>query len=370
MGRQRNRKLAWLSDCKHVIVDKGWFVYRPYLGGGKYGPQIKLAREKAPKSEIFKRYEEVTSTGGSYTLQWLLDTFLTSPYARKEIKPVTLGGYQGYRDVIVNRKNKNGARFGDTSLSVITIRTMRRYLDTYPYPVSANRHVQFISSAFAWGVQRYKQVESNPCTSIKLNKEKARDRYIEDWEFAVGYESALTMRIPHFAPAMRIAYLCRARRNEVYQLRHRDTRKRGIFLERSKGSMNEITTWTPDLREAVAMCQSIYPDTRVPENDHTPYLIHDKSGLKYGKNALDSAWQRVVSKARKIGAELPDELVEDALESGAKVVGNRVWLSDSYTFHDIKAKGVTDHNNHESGHMSEKMKAVYNRKPKEVEATR
>lgn len=40
------------------------------------------------------------------------------------------------------------------------------------------------------------------------------------------------------------------------------------------------------------------------------------------------------------------------------------------TFHDIKAKGVTDHVNHHSGHLSAKIKAVYNRKPKLVKATR
>ncbi len=41
-----------------------------------------------------------------------------------------------------------------------------------------------------------------------------------------------------------------------------------------------------------------------------------------------------------------------------------------FSFHDIKAKGVSDHELNESGHKSEKAKAVYMRKTKEVKATK
>ena len=41
-----------------------------------------------------------------------------------------------------------------------------------------------------------------------------------------------------------------------------------------------------------------------------------------------------------------------------------------FTFHDIKAKGVSDHDLNENGHKSEKAKDVYMRKTKEVKATK
>ena len=72
---------------------------------------------------------------------------------------------------------------------------------------------------------------------------------------------------------------------------------------------------------------------------------------------------------KTIGAELPPELLEEARAMNAKIIGNRVWIAGGFTFHDIKAKGVTDHEQHESGHLTAKMKAIYNRKPKEVKAT-
>jgi len=49
-----------------------------------------------------------------------------------------------------------------------------------------------------------------------------------------------------------------------------------------------------------------------------------------------------------------------------KVVTNE----NKFTFHDIKAAGVTNHPLHESGHKSEKAKAVYLRGTKEVQATK
>ncbi|MBO1928507.1 hypothetical protein J3998_13120 [Thiomicrorhabdus sp. 6S2-11] len=43
---------------------------------------------------------------------------------------------------------------------------------------------------------------------------------------------------------------------------------------------------------------------------------------------------------------------------------------ERFSFHDIKAKGVSDHALHESGHKTESAKARYMRKTKEVEATK
>ena len=66
------------------------------------------------------------------------------------------------------------------------------------------------------------------------------------------------------------------------------------------------------------------------------------------KNALDSAWQRIVAKLIKQGV---------------------VVKANNFTFHDIKAMGVTNHPLHEAGHKSENAKAVYLRGTKEVVAT-
>lgn len=45
-------------------------------------------------------------------------------------------------------------------------------------------------------------------------------------------------------------------------------------------------------------------------------------------------------------------------------------LKERFTFHDIKAKGVTDHDKKASGHKTKKMQAVYDRKPGVVAPTK
>ena len=45
-------------------------------------------------------------------------------------------------------------------------------------------------------------------------------------------------------------------------------------------------------------------------------------------------------------------------------------LKERFTYHDVKAKGVSDHAKKAGGHKSKKMAAVYDRKPDVMEPTR
>ena len=104
--------------------------------------------------------------------------------------------------------------------------------------------------------------------------------------------------------------------------------------------------------------------------DKPRYLIKRKDGGRYTKNALDSAWQRVIKKAMTKGVELPPELLEEAKRDGARMIGNCVVIDGGFTFHDIKAKGYTDRKEHNAGHKSARMHSVYMRKPDLVKATK
>jgi hypothetical protein len=118
----------------------------------------------------------------------------------------------------------------------------------------------------------------------------------------------------------------------------------GIMLVRGKGSSNEVTEWTPRLKEAVAAARLLYvgDDKAVKSN----LLIHGKDGRAIKKNQFDSAWQRLIAKAMQNG------------------------LSESFTFHDIKAKGVSDHTDKASGHKTKKMQKIYDRVPARIKATK
>lgn len=354
-----------------VYRDQSRYKYRPYLGREngqpKYGKPIRLCGLDASISEVWQAYENLINKDNN-TLSWLVGEYLKSGQF-KELAGKTQYEYTGYSNLILDFKMKSGHRFGAAPLHKINKRVIRGYLDTYPAKVSANRHVQFLSAVFTWGEERYPIVKSNPCTGVRRNREESRDRYIEDWEYAVTYACAKTMRNPLFAPAMEIAYLCRARRDEIFSLTERNLKKDGVHLVRGKGSDDEITAWSPRLREAIAEAKKINIKAPIPINAPR-YLMRRKDGGKYTKNALDSAWQRVMKKAKEVGAILPPELLEEAREAGARIACSRVMIDGGFTFHDLKAKGYTEAKHHSAGHRSARMHSVYMRKPELVEATK
>lgn len=371
MPRKRQNTPDWLP--KYTIPVRGWYVYRPYIGSknGKptFGPEKRITKIGCTPQEFFKVFEALQPKE-SHTIGWLLEEYNKSKKFRK-LAIDTQRGYIGYKTVICRQeivfKNGNKTTFGELSLESMSTPKIQRYIDSYAGEKSANRHIQYLSAAWNWARRRYEGMPFNPCAGVELNEETARERYIEDWEYAVVYLCAQSMRNPYFAPAMEFAYLCRARRGEIFNLDESNIKNDGIFLERSKGSMNEITLWSPALKQALEDVRLIYPKAPTPIKGRK--LLHDKAGLPYTKNALDSAWQRIMKKAKTTGAELKGVLLEGAIDAGIKPVNSFIKIKESFTFHDIKAKGVTDHEKGESGHLTSKMKAVYQRKPKRVEAT-
>lgn len=208
--------------------------------------------------------------------------------------------------------------------------------------VTANRHHSYMSILFGWGIER-SWCEVNPAKQVRKFRETARSRYIEDWEFELVLEVARKSSYPYLAPMMEIAYMCRARSIEMRALTEAEILPEGVYLKRAKGSISEITGWSDRLRKAVAEARSLFPNA--PISMKRP-LFHSKTGAAIPTESFKTAWGRVM---------------REAMVSG---------LSERFTFHDIKAKGVSDHDSKASGHRSKKMQAVYDRKPGIVSPTK
>jgi integrase len=127
---------------------------------------------------------------------------------------------------------------------------------------------------------------------------------------------------------MELAYLLRARLSEVQNLRVSDVSDTHVRLIRLKGSEGELTVLSERLRAAVS-------DVRGGD-----YVVH-----RYSQSAFRSAWRRLQANMKKAGIE-------------------------PFAFHDLKAKGISDHNTNHSGHRSPVMRKTYVRKLQEVPATR
>ena len=302
-------------------------VLRPYLGriNGKikWGKRIKLAAYDAPLSEIWQAYEE-REQPKAHTISWLLSLYLSSPHYRSLAKR-TQSDYQRHAVVIGSRRMPNGKSFGATSLSAVTKRTIRGYLDTAPAPIQANRQIAFLKSAWSWAEERH-AVPLNPCIGVRPNPEKPRDRYVTHDE----YELALSHAPEWLQIAMGLAYWCRARRAEVLAMTYQNVKEGGLLVERSKASLSEIT-----VAEEVELL--IERSRALPEGSDR--LVRNAKGQPVSTGGFDSAWRRLALK-----------------------------MGDShFHFHDLKAKGVSDMEGEQwAGHKSKKALAVYQRKARRI----
>lgn len=317
--------------------------YRPYLGGGQFGKSVYL---KGPDGEflpftagrdaIFKAYAAVTSEEKpARTLSWLLGEYVASPrYAR--LMPATRKHYDHYRAAIEGRDLSNGKRFGDVPLEKITRGVIAKYRDSMSKaPIQANRHLQFLGAVFSFALER-EYVSENPVTGVEKNRQPPRTHYVEDKDYWLAYDLAPGW----LGAAIELAYLCRGRKGEILGLKPKEhLLEKGVYLKRTKGSESEVTEWSDRLRAAVERARAHNRDVI------SPYLLHGADGKQVGSSAFNSAWRRLMGKVKAAGG-VP------------------------FPYHDIKAKGVTDHTEHAAGHKSERMKAVYVRLPDVVPATR
>lgn len=343
MGRSRGtRRDNALPEYVYRIASKDRVVWREYLGQGRFGRSVTLLSATdqpllagAPHRDILAAYGRQIAQGGARTLEWLLREHMKAPRVRP-IAARTEQDYERYVDAISAAPLRNGRKFGDTDIKRLSPGVMAKYRDRLKAtPVTANRHLQFLSAAFSWAVER-EYLASNPCKGVRKFSAPGRTRYVEDWEF----DLVQGLAPDYVAVAMELAYLMRARRGEILALRREDVSERGIFLRRSKASESEVTLWSERLDEAHKAAQALHRGTI------SPWVLHKADGGPIQVQSFATAWGRLMAKAMKSG------------------------LAERFTFHDLKAKGLTDDTEHWAGHKSDRMRQVYQRLAREKKATR
>ena len=308
---------------KYVFRARNAFWYKPWLGRvdgkQKWGKTIRLADDTVPMSELWSIYEGLGQAEKD-TVRWMMDLYLGSSQFER-LKPKTKKDYLAAVEKICSKPVGNKT-FGESRLNRVTKRTIRDYLDTYPHPVAANRHIAVLKSAWSWCEERH-DIPENPCKSVKLNREEPRQRYVSDDE----YETVLRMAPPPIQQMMELAYLLRGRLSEVLAIRAEHIHDDYLEFHRLKGSEGELCELSDRLRAALS-------DVRGGE-----YVCH-----QYSESGFRSAWRRLQGKMREGGIE-------------------------PWPFHDLKARGVSDHVDNFAGHRSPNMKKVYVRKLQRVPAT-
>ena len=323
MSRSREPENAWMPE--RVYFKKGRYVYveswKPYV-------EHFLCGGDATKHQVWTAHERVTNVENN-SLNALVAAYLSS----EEFDRLSRTSQKHYSYLLNQACDwempRLKAPFGTLKISEIGNKTIQSAYDQQTPNVSRNRRFKILKIVFGWGLQRFNGVERNPVQGLRLMKEPPRDRYVTDDE----YEFIYALASPTLKLMMEGAYLLRARRAELSRLETlKNVSEKGVLIERTKDSWDGVVTWSPRLKSWVSSCLS-HNSSRTSR-----YLIHNQNGGPISKPALDSMWRRVWAKAAMYGACPP-----------------------RFTFHDLKAKGITDHPQKEGGHKSAKMRAVYDR---------
>ena len=332
MGKDRKKSNQKLP--KHVYINRGRYVYIARIDG-KQQKAIKIGNvADTTLADVWAAYRDLTEISTD-TLEYLVKQYTDSKeFKSKKSHAETLRTLTGLLSAPVGE-----SCFGKVKVHDITPGTIRKYLD-YKNNVTGNRSITYLSSAWSWCYERDIVTTRNPCKGVKKVKEHARTRYITDDEYKIVYDMA-----GHYVQvAMELAYTLRMRRGETLDLRVKDLEDEGVNTRRLKGSLNTLTLWNDRLKAAV--------DTGLDGCLRVPMMpVVNSKGSEIHKDAFRSAWQSLMRKVMRKGL-----------------------LKERFTFHDLKAKGISDFEGEggkqlAGGHKSAAMTAVYDRKRKKVDAT-
>lgn len=314
-----------------VYRGKSKFEFHPATGGA-----IQLCPLDSPVSLIWAKYEAaLKNIQEKANLSGLIDQFFESAdYAR--LGAETRKDYKKYSKKII-------PVFGKMDPDGVKPQHIRKYMDKrgVAAPVQANREKAFLSRVYSWAYERG-MVAGNPCKGVRQFKEEERERYITDEEYGALFSVAPAV----VQVAMEIAYLCLARQGDVLALQKSQLLDAGIFIRQGKTAAKQIKAWSDRLTAAIELAKSL----PLKDGVSSVYVLHQQNGARYTRDGFNSRWQLARDEAQK---KFPHLLFD-------------------FTFHDLKAKGVSDlegslqEKQQISGHKTITQTARYDRKVKIV----
>ncbi|MCG9697460.1 tyrosine-type recombinase/integrase [Shewanella sp. Isolate11] len=326
--RKRKQEDAWMPKGVYLHNVRGKAVSYITKSGNR---TITLCPASSTRAEVWVAYETaVEQSITKYTFNRLSDEYLSSA-TFYELAPRTQRDRK--RELMMFNKV-----FGEMEPNTIKPHHIRKYMDIRGSAsrTQANHELSAASVVFAWGYERGR-CKSNPAKGIKKFKAKVRDRYITNTEFnALLLCSEQRLRI-----ASEISYLCAARQSDVLGLKWSQVMDEGVFIQQGKTGKKQIKAWSARLVELINEAKTLNSG-----NISSIYVINKVGGGRLTNEGLRSSWKRAM---KKLAIEHPD-------------------IERNFTFHDIKAKGISDfdgtlHDKQQfSGHKTMGQVNVYDRK--------
>jgi len=228
--------------------------------------------------------------------------------------------------------------WGDIDCDKLTARQIGMWMSGGPKKgkIQRGKIVSVLATAYKKAVGEFFICDSSPCRDLVMPKGNHRTRYITDAEFA----AVRAIASPRLQAAMDLALLTGQRQGDCLGLKwaHIDPHARLIHIRQGKTGKRFAIRISEALEEVLVRCKRMTP--ALPRE----YVLRNKDGNRYSSAGFRSMWQRTIKRAVERGI-----------------------LKEPFTFHDIRAKCASDHDDINKagdllGHQNVQMtKTVYDR---------
>lgn len=345
------RKCYWDNVRKH------WYTNFTVDGRNK---RAKIAEADAKMSDLHKAME-VRAGEEVDNLIWLRKKF-TESVQYTQVSAGTRKDYDYCAGVVEAHPSKLGVVIGRVPLSTWNPVASQKLIDQIAVangPSTAAHCYRYLRRLFNWSLMRG-HIKVVPLGKVELPKERKRRRLPAHEALAKlipfaqerGRLAAHTKGscAPYIWKALVIGLRCRLRGIEILTMHEDQVLPKGLYCKRTKGSRDNITRWSPDLKEAVnaalAERDAIWRAVSkpIPMRKEDRLVIVNESGERVGSSTWQSAWRRFLAMAVEAGV----------IEAGQK-----------FSLHDLKRRSITDTKGGRSakldagGHKDERMLEIY-----------
>ncbi|CAB3729695.1 hypothetical protein LMG22037_05469 [Paraburkholderia phenoliruptrix] len=295
--------------------------------------------------------DRVGAIDNAKTIQQLLDRYAMEVVPKKEVTT------QAHNAVAIK---KLSAILGKMTLLSIKPKHIYQYIDKRSAKVAAKREIEVLSHAFTKAVQ-WGYLDKHPFKGeIRLEGEKPRTRYVEDWEIVeclsieARRKKGSVLAVQSY---IRIKLLTGMRRGDLLRLTMSSLQEDGIHVQPGKTENTTgkrlIYEWSDELKEAVQTAKNARPV------QFSPFLFCNRQGSCYFNEesgragGWDTMWRNFMRRVRT--------------ETEAK---------EHFTEHDLRAKCASDAESLERAKQllshadSKTTERIYRRRPERVKPLR
>jgi len=350
MPKARNKENKGLPARWRTI--HGAYYYRVPEGLEASWDGKKQFRLGKSLPEAYKVWaERLGSLDDAKTIGELLERYSLEVVPKKEVTT------QAHNAVAIKRLR---AVMGALALTSLKPRHIYQYVDKRSAKTAARREIEVLSHAYTKAVE-WGYLDKHPFKGeVRLDGEKPRTRYVEDWEIieCLSLESRRKSgSVLAIQAYMRLKLLTGLRRGDLLRLTMSDLQEDGIHVTPGKTESSTgkrlIYEWSTELREAVAMAKSTRPVSIAP------WLFCNRSGECYFNEdtgragGWDTMWRNFMGR-----------------------VLDETKVKEHFTEHDLRAKCASDAETlehaqallaHADGKVTER---IYRRKPERVRPLR